>query len=55
MKGLDIIKKIEQVGTADGKSSGTVKIVDCGELSQSKLQDAVGKEKGFSISLYLYG
>ncbi|KAJ0110393.1 hypothetical protein Patl1_03283 [Pistacia atlantica] len=43
VKGLDIVKKIEQVGTADGKTAQRVKIIDCGEFSESKIQD--GKEK----------
>lgn len=43
VKGLDIVKKIEQVGTGDGKPAQPVKIIDCGEFSESKIQD--GKEK----------
>ncbi|CAL5353724.1 unnamed protein product [Camellia sinensis] len=44
--GIDVVKKIEQIGTADGKPSQVVKIVDCGEISESKIQDADGAEKG---------
>lgn len=44
VKGLEIVKKIEQVGTGDGKPAQPVKIIDCGEFSESKIQD--GKEKG---------
>ncbi|KDO68608.1 hypothetical protein CISIN_1g006162mg [Citrus sinensis] len=43
VKGLNIVKKIEQVGTGDGKPAQPVKIIDCGEFSESKIQD--GKEK----------
>lgn len=42
VKGLDIVKKIEQVGTMDGKPAGPVKVVDCGEVSESKIQDGKG-------------
>lgn len=44
-----MIKKIELVGTADGKPSQIVKIVDCGDYSASKIQDSVEKEKGNNI------
>ncbi|XP_022884897.1 peptidyl-prolyl cis-trans isomerase CYP63-like isoform X2 [Olea europaea var. sylvestris] len=46
VKGMDIVKKFEQVGTADGKPSGLVKIVDCGETPESKIHDSVGARKG---------
>ncbi|KAK9282173.1 hypothetical protein L1049_005085 [Liquidambar formosana] len=46
MQGMDIVKKIERLGTADGKPTGLVKIVDCGEVSERKNLDAVGTEKG---------
>lgn len=46
MKGIEILKKIEQAGTAEGKPGRPVKIVDCGKTSESKIPDAVGKEKG---------
>ncbi|KAE8701440.1 Peptidyl-prolyl cis-trans isomerase [Hibiscus syriacus] len=46
IRGMDVLKKIEQVGTGDGKPSQPVKILDCGEYSESKLQDAVGKAEG---------
>uniref|UniRef100_A0A5B6ZYP0 peptidylprolyl isomerase n=1 Tax=Davidia involucrata TaxID=16924 RepID=A0A5B6ZYP0_DAVIN len=46
VKGMDIVRKIEQVGTSDGKPSGLVKIVDCGEASENKVHDAVKAEKG---------
>ncbi|KAJ4828600.1 hypothetical protein Tsubulata_004956 [Turnera subulata] len=46
VKGMDVVKKLEQVGTGDGKPAQTVKVVDCGETSESKIQDAVGKDAG---------
>ncbi|XP_058209207.1 peptidyl-prolyl cis-trans isomerase CYP63 isoform X2 [Rhododendron vialii] len=46
VKGMDVVKKIELLGTTDGKPSGLVKIVDCGETSEQKIQDADGAEKG---------
>nr|QMV80833.1 peptidylprolyl cis-trans isomerase 26 [Clitoria ternatea] len=46
IKGMDILKKIEQVGTSDGKPTQPVKIVDCGEFSEAKSRYTVEKEKG---------
>ncbi|KAK8506201.1 hypothetical protein V6N12_074251 [Hibiscus sabdariffa] len=46
IKGMDVLKKIEQVGTGDGKPTQLVKISACGEYSESKMQDAVGKAEG---------
>ncbi|KAF5454965.1 hypothetical protein F2P56_024590 [Juglans regia] len=46
VKGVEIVKKIELLGTAAGKPARPVKIVDCGKTSERKIQDAVGKEKG---------
>lgn len=46
VKGIDIVKKIEQVGTADGKPSQVVKIIGCGETSESKSEYSVDAEKG---------
>ncbi|CAK9179267.1 unnamed protein product [Ilex paraguariensis] len=46
VKGMDVVRKIEQLGTADGKPSAIVKIVDCGEISESKIHDAAVAEKG---------
>ncbi|XP_022155809.1 peptidyl-prolyl cis-trans isomerase CYP63 isoform X2 [Momordica charantia] len=45
VKGMDVVKKIEQIGTADGKPGQPVKIVDCGEPLESKGQIVVRKEK----------
>ncbi|KAL4368704.1 hypothetical protein GQ457_05G002930 [Hibiscus cannabinus] len=46
IKGMGVLKKIEQVGTGDGKPTQLVKISACGEYSESKMQDAVGKAEG---------
>ncbi|XP_059625930.1 peptidyl-prolyl cis-trans isomerase CYP63 isoform X2 [Cornus florida] len=46
VKGMDILRKIEQVGTSEGKPSRIVKIVDCGEISGGKIHDSVKAEKG---------
>lgn len=51
MKGIDIVKKIEQVGTSDGKPSEVVKIIDCGETSESKTEYSIDAEKGKGIVL----
>jgi peptidyl-prolyl isomerase G (cyclophilin G) len=37
---------MEQLGTADGKPTQPIKIVDCGEVSKAKTQHTVEKEKG---------
>lgn len=57
VKGLDLLKKIEQLATTGGKPAGPVKIVDCGKTSESNTQDAVGKEKGNArvVMVWLYG
>ncbi|XP_047327121.1 peptidyl-prolyl cis-trans isomerase CYP63-like [Impatiens glandulifera] len=45
--GMDILKKIEQLGTSDGKPSGVVTVVDCGEVPDNKLQvTEEGSNKG---------
>ncbi|GAV89564.1 Pro_isomerase domain-containing protein [Cephalotus follicularis] len=45
VKGMEIVKKIELAGAASGNPTQSVKIVDCGETSVSKIQDVVGKER----------
>ncbi|KAK4407189.1 Peptidyl-prolyl cis-trans isomerase CYP63 [Sesamum angolense] len=45
VKGMDVVKKMEQLGTADGRPAGVVKIVDCGEMSKEKLQNSVEAQK----------
>lgn len=51
MKGIDIVKKIEQVGKSDGKPSQLVKIIDCGETSENKSDYPVDAEKGCGVLL----
>ncbi|KAL3849909.1 hypothetical protein ACJIZ3_011791 [Penstemon smallii] len=46
VKGMDVVKKMEVVGTTDGKPSGLVKIIDCGETSETKMPNSAGGEKG---------
>lgn len=46
VKGMDFVRKIEQLGTDNGKPSGLVKIVDCGEISERKSNDTTKAEKG---------
>lgn len=43
---MDILKKLERVGTDGGKPACPVKIVDCGESSESNTYSAVRTEKG---------
>ncbi|KAL6271548.1 hypothetical protein ACE6H2_028459 [Prunus campanulata] len=45
VKGMDVVEKIERAGSADGKPFQTVKIVDCGEVSESKVHGATEKER----------
>lgn len=46
-----MVKKLEQVGSADGKPLQPVKIVDCGETSERRIQDAAVEEKSKSATL----
>ncbi|MFS7975176.1 putative peptidylprolyl isomerase [Helianthus anomalus] len=46
IKGMETVKKIEQLGTRDGKPSGLVKITDCGEISEDKKNNVVESGKG---------
>lgn len=48
---MEVIKKMELVGTSDGKPTSLVKIIDCGEVSQIKAQDAAEREKGNEVNL----
>ena len=48
VEGMEVIRRVERVGTADGKPSGVVKIVDSGETSQSSTHDAFGTQTGNS-------
>ncbi|KAG6438278.1 hypothetical protein SASPL_103215 [Salvia splendens] len=45
VSGMDVVKKMEQLGTADGRPDGTVKIIDCGEMSDAKTQNLVVADK----------
>ncbi|CAB4321938.1 unnamed protein product [Prunus armeniaca] len=45
VKGMDVVEKVERMGSADGKPFQTVKIVDCGEVSESKVHGATEKER----------
>lgn len=45
VKGMDVLGKMEQVGTSNGKSTEIVKIVDCGEILESKTHGKTGEEK----------
>ncbi|CAN8267809.1 unnamed protein product [Cochlearia groenlandica] len=46
VKGIEVVKKMELVGTSDGKPTSPVKIIDCGEMSPTKAQNAAEGEKG---------
>ncbi|CAN4093398.1 unnamed protein product [Withania somnifera] len=46
VKGMDFVRKIEQLGTDNGKPSGLVKIVDCGEMCERRSNDTTKAEKG---------
>ncbi|XP_030545850.1 peptidyl-prolyl cis-trans isomerase CYP63 isoform X2 [Rhodamnia argentea] len=50
-RGMEVVKKIEQVGSADGKPLQPVKIVDCGETSERRIEDAAVEEKIKSATL----
>lgn len=54
MSGMDVVKKMEQLGTADGKPDGHVKIVDCGETSKTKMSDSVPAERGTEECCFLH-
>ncbi|XP_047982434.1 peptidyl-prolyl cis-trans isomerase CYP63-like isoform X2 [Salvia hispanica] len=43
--GMDVVKKMEQLGTADGRPDGIVKIIDCGEMSDAKTQNLIVADK----------
>ncbi|KAL1547187.1 peptidylprolyl isomerase [Salvia divinorum] len=45
VSGMDVVKKMEQLGTADGRPDGIVKIIDCGEMSDAKTQNLVVADK----------
>lgn len=47
---MEVVKKMELVGTSDGKPTSNVKIIDCGEVSQLKGEDAAEKDKGSEVN-----
>lgn len=53
VQGMDVVKRLEQLGTRDGKPTGLAKIVNCGETSENKTNDAVRKEKGMVYDITL--
>lgn len=53
VQGMDVVKRLEQLGTSDGKPTGLAKIVNCGETSETKTNDAVRKEKGMAYDIML--
>lgn len=46
VEGMEVVKKMEQLGTSEGRPTKQVKIVDCGEVSSGKKETAVRPEKG---------
>lgn len=54
MSGMDVVKKMEQLGTADGRPDGIVKIIDCGETSDAKTQNLVIADKGIELDRRLF-
>lgn len=46
VQGMDIVKKLEQVGTSDGRPIKQVKVVECGEVAAGKNESAGRPEKG---------
>jgi cyclophilin family peptidyl-prolyl cis-trans isomerase len=56
LSGVDLLKKLEAVGSESGVPSCEVKIVDCGEVSGTNTQDKVKGEKGINykvMNLYI--
>lgn len=51
---MEVVKKMELVGTSDGKPTSNVKIIDCGEVSQLKGEDAAEKDKGSEVNFWLW-
>uniref|UniRef100_A0A2P2L2H8 Peptidyl-prolyl cis-trans isomerase CYP63 isoform X3 n=1 Tax=Rhizophora mucronata TaxID=61149 RepID=A0A2P2L2H8_RHIMU len=43
---MDVVRKIEQLGSSDGKPVRPVKITDCGEISENKIGVSIGKDTG---------
>nr|GEY59623.1 peptidyl-prolyl cis-trans isomerase CYP63 isoform X1 [Tanacetum cinerariifolium] len=50
VEGIEILKKIEQLGTSDGNPAGLVRIADCGEISEDKKKNVLESEKVIEMS-----
>jgi hypothetical protein len=48
VSGIALLKKLETVGGESGNPSRQVKIVDCGEVSNTNSQDLLKGEKGIN-------
>ena len=48
VSGIALLKKLEAVGSETGNPSYQVKIVDCGEVSNTNSQDLLKGEKGIN-------
>lgn len=49
VSGMDVVKKMEELGTADGRPSGLVKITDCGEMPGAKIHESAVVDKGTEL------
>ncbi|KAF5183752.1 Peptidyl-prolyl cis-trans isomerase [Thalictrum thalictroides] len=45
VKGMETVKRIEQAGSKDGKPTCPVKIVDCGEASEGKVEAVITEKE----------
>jgi peptidyl-prolyl isomerase G (cyclophilin G) len=48
VSGIALLKKLESVGSETGNPSYQVKIVDCGEVSNTNSQDLLKGDKGIN-------
>jgi preprotein translocase subunit SecG len=48
VSGIALLKKLEAVGSETGNPSYQVKIVDCGEVSNTNSQDPLKGDKGIN-------
>jgi hypothetical protein len=48
VSGITLLKKLEAVGSETGNPSYQVKIVDCGEVSNTNSQDPLKGDKGIN-------
>lgn len=49
--GMDVVKRIERLGSSGGKTSKTIRIIDCGELGGSSVRSAASKLCFFDMSI----